>query len=148
MVKGGAKCHEGIVMYKEILDAIVNMIKANTDLSVVVGGNPTKESIAVSGFATPDVVYMDRDTEQTYDITVNGKSADQALLFDEMSHIHRVLTLSKIFPSSQKWQITSIDTSASPRLIGIEDAERTRYLYGSSLTVKFYALGMKGENKT
>jgi hypothetical protein len=145
MVKGGAKRHEGVVMYKEILDAIVNMIKANTDLSVVVGGNPTKESIAVSGFASGDVVYMDRDTLQTYDITVNGKSADQALLFDEMSNIHRALTLRKVFPSSQKWQITSIDTSASPRLIGIEDAERTRYLYGSSLTVKFYALGMKGE---
>lgn len=133
-------------MYKEILDEIVKMVKMNTTYTVVVGGNPTKESIAVTGFSTADVTYKDRDTSQTYDITINGKSADQELLLEELSKIHRVLTLRNDFPHSQKWQIKSIDTSASPRLIGIEDAERTRYLYGSSLTVKFYALGMKGEN--
>lgn len=135
-------------MYKEILDAIVDMVKMNTSYLVVVGGNPTKESIAVTGFTTADVTYLDRDTSQTYDITINGKSADQALLLQELSKIHCRLTCRKSFPHSEKWQITSIDTTASPRLIGIEDAERTRYLYGSSLTVKFYALGMKGENET
>lgn len=135
-------------MYKEILDAIVEMVKLNTAYPVVVGSNPTKESIAITGFTTADVTYLDRDTSQTYDITVNGKSGDQALLLQELSKIHRKLTLRKSFPHSEKWQIISIDTTASPRLIGIEDAERTRYLYGSSLTVKFYALGMKGEEET
>ena len=132
-------------MYKEILDAIVKMVKMNTSLTVVVGGNPTKESIAVTGFSSADVTYLDRDTSQTYDITINGKSGDQALLFEELSAIHRALTLRKSFPHERDWQIISIDTTASPRLIGIEDAERTRYIYGSSITVKFYALGMKGE---
>lgn len=133
-------------MYKEILDAIVKMVKLNTAYTVVVGGNPTKESIAVTGFVNTDTTYLDRDVSQTYDITINGKSADQALLLQELTKIHKALTLRKSFPHAEKWQISSIDTTASPRLIGIEDAERTRYLYGSSLTVKFYALGMKGEN--
>lgn len=146
MVESGTKCHEGVVMYKEILDAIVKMVKMNTAYTVVIGGNPTKESIAVTGFVNTDTTYLDRDASQTYDITINGKSADQGLLLQELSKIHRALTLRKTFPHSEKWQIASIDTTASPRLIGIEDAERTRYIYGSSITVKFYALGMKGEN--
>ena len=132
-------------MYKEILDSIVAMVKLNTSMKVVVGGNPTPESIAVTGFSTPTTTYLDRDTSQTYDVTINGKSGDQEALLAELSRIHRSLTLRKDFPHSDKWQIASIDTTASPRLIGVEEAERTRYIYGSSVSVKFYALGMKGE---
>jgi hypothetical protein len=56
-----------------------------------------------------------------------------------------MLTLRKDFPHANNWQIFSIDTTASPRLIGVEEAERTRYIYGSSVVVKFYAMGMKGD---
>ena len=132
-------------MYQDILDAIVQMVQDNTSFPVVIGSNPTKESIAVTGFSTADVTCLDRDTMQTYDITVNGKSGDQEKLLSELSIIHRKLTLRKDFPHATNWQIYSIDTVASPRLIGVEDAERTKYIYGSSMTVKFYALGMKGD---
>lgn len=132
-------------MYKDILDAIVKMVRENTSYPVVIGGNPTKESIAVTGFTTADKTYLDRDTAQTYDITINGKSGDQANLLATLSQIHRALSLRTDFPHSDKWQIYTIDTTASPRLIGVEEAERTRFIYGSSMTVKFYALGMKGE---
>ncbi len=132
-------------MYKDVLEAIVDMVKENTDYPVVIGGNPPRESIAVTGFSTADTTYLDRDTSQTYDITINGKSGDQAHILDALSSIHRALTLRKDFPHSEKWQITSIDTTASPRLIGTEEADRLRYIYGSSITVKYYTLGMKGE---
>ena len=132
-------------MYKSILDAIVDMVQQNTDFQVVVGSNPPKESIAVTGFSTDDTVNLDRDTLQTYDVTINGKSGDQEKLLRDLSEIHRKLTLRKSFPHGETWQIYTIDTASSPRLIGLEQAERTRYLYGSSITVKFYALGMKGE---
>lgn len=132
-------------MYKDILDEIVKMIRSHTSYMVVVGSNPPRESIAVSGFTTADTTNLDRDTLQTYDITINGKSGDQATLLDELSKIHRALTVRKDFPHARDWQVYTIDTSASPRLIGVEEAERTRYIYGSSVTVKFYALGMKGE---
>ena len=135
-------------MYKSILDEVTKMIELNTTFPVVVGGNPTKESIAVTGFSSANTVNMDRDTLQTYDITINGKSADQELLLQELSNIHRALTLTKSFPHSDKWQIFAIDTTASPRLLGLEDSERDRYLYGSSISVKFYALGVKGEQDT
>ena len=131
-------------MYKSILDAIVEMVKNCTELTVVVGGNPTKESIAVTGFSTADVTNMDRDTLQTYDVTINGKSGDQQFLFSELSKIHKRLTLRKDFPNSDSWQVFAIDTASSPRLLGVEESETTRYIYGSSVTVKFYALGMKG----
>ena len=132
-------------MYKDILDIIVDMVKQNTSYAGVVGGNPTKESIAVTGFSYASTTYLDRDTAQTYDVTINGKSGDQEALLRELSSLHRSLTLRKDFPHSDRWQIVSIDTTASPRLIGVEEAERTRYIYGSSLTVKYYALGMRGE---
>lgn len=132
-------------MYQDILEAIVAMVKLNTSFPVVIGSNPTKESIAVTGFSTADVVNLDRDSLQTYDITINGKSGDQALILDALSRIHRALSLRKDFPHNDKWQIYTIETSASPRLIGVEEAERTKYIYGSSMTVKFYALGLKGE---
>lgn len=135
-------------MYKSILDAIVNMVKQNTDFQVVVGGNPPKESIAVTGFASNNTTNLDKDTLQSYDITINGKSGEQEQLFADLSEIHRKLTLRKDFPHGNTWQIYSIDTASSPRLLGLEQAERTRYIYGSSITVKFYALGMKGENTT
>lgn len=136
------------MMYKSILDAIVEMVKQYTDYQVVVGGNPPKESIAITGFASDDVVNRDRDTLQTYDITINGKSGNQEQLFADLSEIHRKMTLRKDFPHGNTWQIYSIDTASSPRLLGTEQAERTRYIYGSAITVKFYALGMKGENTT
>lgn len=132
-------------MYKSILDAVVEMVKENTDFQVVVGGNPPKESIAVTGFASGDTVNLDMDTLQTFDITINGKSGDQEQLFADLSEIHKKMTLRKDFPHANTWQIYSITTASSPRLIGTEQAERTRYIYGSAITVKFYALGMKGE---
>lgn len=132
-------------MYQEVLDAIVKMVKVNTAYPVVVGSNPTKESIAITGFSAPNAINLDRDSLQTYDITINGKSGDQYALLDELSRLHRILTLRKDFPHANNWQIFSIDTTASPRLIGVEEAERTRYIYGSSVVVKFYALGMKGD---
>ena len=135
-------------MYKEILDSIAEMVKQNTDFQVVVGGNPPKESIAITGFSTDDTVNLDRDTLQTYDITINGKSGEQEQLFNDLSEIHRKLTLRKSFPHGETWQIYSIDTASSPRLLGLEQAERTRYLCGSSIKVKFYALGMKGDTDT
>lgn len=135
-------------MYKSIIDAIVDMAQNLTTFPVVVGSNPSKESIAITGFATVNIENKDKDTLQTYDITINGKSEDQEKLLAELSSIHRKLTLRNDFPSGETWQIYSINTTASPRLIGQEEAERTRYLYGSSLVVKFYALGLKGEKQT
>lgn len=135
-------------MYKAILDEVVKLIKLKTAYTVVVGTNPTKESIAVTGSTTNNTVCLDRDTLQTYDVTINGKSGDQEALLEELTKIHKFLTLRKDFPHARDWQVISIDTSASPRLIGVEDAERQRYIYGSAVTVKFYALGMKGEIDT
>jgi hypothetical protein len=132
-------------MYKSILDAIVDMAKEQATMKVVVGSNPPKESIAITGFASADATLRDKDTLQTYDITINGKSGDQEQVLADLSKIHKSLTLRRDFPHSELWQIYSIETTASPRLLGVEEAERTRYLYGSSIVVKFYALGLKGE---
>lgn len=132
-------------MYKSILDAIAEMVQGQTSYPVIVGSNPTKESIAVTGFATPETENLDMDTLQSYDVTINGKSGDQEHIFADLSRVHKKLALRRDFPHDENWQIYSIETTASPRLIGQEEAERTRYIYGSSLKVKFYALGLRGE---
>lgn len=132
-------------MYKSILDAIAEMVQGQTSYPVIVGSNPTKESIAVTGFATPEIENLDKDTLQSYDVTINGKSGDQEHIFTDLSRVHKKLSLRRDFPHDENWQIYSIETTASPRLIGQEEAERTRYIYGSSLKVKFYALGLRGE---
>lgn len=132
-------------MYDEIIDALLKMVKLYTSYTVVLGSNPTKESIAITGFGNPTTIYRDKDTNQELVLTVNGKSADQQKLLTELTNLHRKLTIRKDYPQGQNWHIYSIETVASPRLVAIEAADRSKWIYGSSIKVKFYQLGLKGE---
>lgn len=132
-------------MYDEVIDAILQMVKLYTSYTVVLGSNPTKESIAITGFGNPTTIYRDKDTNQELVLTVNAKSADQQKLLTELTNLHRKLMIRKDYPQGQNWHIYSIETVASPRLVAIEEAERSKWIYGSSIKVKFYQLGLKGE---
>lgn len=132
-------------MYDEVIDAILQMVKLYTTFTVVLGSNPTKESIAITGFGTPTTVYKDKDTNQELVLTVNGKSASQEKLLKELTEIHRKLFLRSDYPQGNNWHIYSIETVASPRLVAVEQNNKNQWLYGSSIKVKFYQLGLKGE---
>lgn len=132
-------------MYDEIIDVLIDFIQRLTTFPVYLGSNPTKESIGVEGYGNPEDIFMDKDTAQVLNVTINGKSANQELLLRELTKVHRKLFLRKDYPQGDNWHIYSIETTASPRLIAIEEAERNKWLYGSSVKVKFYQKGMKGE---
>ena len=132
-------------MYDEVIDAIIKMVKLYTTYTVVLGSNPPKESIAITGFGNPTTIYRDKDTNQELVLTVNAKSADQQKLLTELTNLHRKLMIRKDYPQGQNWHIYSIETVASPRLVAIEEADRSKWIYGSSIKVKFYQLGLKGE---
>lgn len=132
-------------MYDEIIDALLKMVQLYTTYTVVLGSNPTKESIAITGFGAPERVFKDKDTAQVMNITINGKSAKQQKLLEELTQIHHKLFMRSDFPQGDNWQIYDIETVASPRLVGVEESDRNKWIYGSSIKVKFYQLGMKGE---
>ena len=78
-------------MYDEVIKAILDMVKLYTTYTVVLGSNPPKESIAITGFGNPTAIYRDKDTNQELVLTVNGKSADQQKLLTELTNLHRKL---------------------------------------------------------
>lgn len=131
-------------MIDEILDALMDMVQRFTEYQVVLGSNPTKESIALVGYGDPDRIFRDKDTDWVLNVTINGKSADQEHLLRSLRQIHTQLFKRKDYPQGDNWHIYSIETTASPRLIANEEADRNKWLYGSSVKVKFYEQGMKG----
>lgn len=131
-------------MVDEILDKLLDMVQMFTGFDVVLGSNPTKESIALVGYGNPYRIFRDKDTDWVLNVTINGKSADQELLLRDLALIHQRLFLRKDYPQGDNWHIYSIETTASPRLIAIEEADRNKWIYGSSVKVKYYAQGMKG----
>lgn len=133
-------------MYDEIIDKLIDMVQMFTDYTVVLGSNPTKESIALVGYGNPEKIFRDKDTAVILNVTINGKSANQEKLLRDLTAIHRKLFLRKDYPQGDNWHIYSIETTASPRLIAIEEADRNKWLYGSSVKVKIYEQGMKGVN--
>ena len=129
----------------EVKDAILDTIQGLTTFQVVLGSNPTKESIALGGYGAPRRIYKDKDTDYVLNLTINGKSASQQKIEQELSKIHRKLMLRADYPQGDNWHIYSIETIASPRLIAVEESDRAKWIYGSSIAVKFYHRGLKGE---
>jgi len=129
----------------EVIDALLDMIKGLTTYQVVLGSNPTKESIALGGYGAPRRIFKDKDTDYVLNLTLNGKSASQQNITQELYNIHRKLMLRTDYPQGDNWHIYSIETIASPRLIAVEESDRAKWIYGSSIAVKFYHKGLKGE---
>lgn len=82
----------------EVKDALLDMVQSFTSFKVVLGNNPTKESIALGGYGAPRRIFKDKDTDYVLNITINGKSASQELLERELSAIHRKLMLRADYP--------------------------------------------------
>lgn len=128
-------------MYDEILRAVIDMaMLTNPYTQIVIGSMPPLNGIAMTGEGGPDSVHLDIGAEQTMNIVCNGKNSDQRAVIRALDKIHRFLTLRKDYPADDGWQIYSITTIASPRLIGVE--QNSQWLYGSSLLVKFYQKGL------
>ena len=129
-------------MYDEILQAVIDMAASAVGASIVVGSNPPQDGIAMTGSGGPESIFLDIGSNERMSVLCNVKNGNQRTAISQLDTIHHALTKRKDYPSGDGWQIYSIETVASPRLIGRESNERFQWLYGSSLLVKFNTKGI------
>lgn len=129
-------------MYDEILQAVINMAESAAGVSILTGSQPPDNGIAMTGSGGPATIMLDIGSNERMNIVVNGKNGDQKTIIDQLDTIHRVLTRRKNYPTGDGWQIYSIETVASPRLLGREQNPQAQWLYGSSLLVKINTKGI------
>ena len=123
-----------MIMYDDILQAVINMAEDAAGISIVTGSMPPDDGIAMTGQSSSDVIFLDIGSNERMSIVCNGKNTNQAAVIRQLDAIHHALTRRKDYPTGDGWQIYSIETVASPRLIGRE--ANSQWLYGSSLLCK------------
>ena len=129
-------------MYDEILQAIIDMAEAAAGVSIVVGSMPPDNGIAMTGSAAPTTIMLDIGSNERMSVICNAKNASQRTVIQQLDAIHSNLTRRKDYPTGALWQIYSIETIASPRLLGREQNPQAEWIYGSSLLVKFNVKGI------
>ncbi len=127
-------------MYDEILQAVIKMAQAAAGVPVRTGSMPPENGIAMTGNSATASIFLDIGTNERMSVLCNGKNSNQETIIRQLDAIHASLTRRKDFPSGNGWQIYSIETVASPRLIGRE--KNNQWLYGSSLLVKINTKGI------
>lgn len=130
------------MIYDEILNAVVDMAEAVVGEQIFIGENPPLGKYAITGFSSPDSIFLDIGSNERMSITLSGKGYNQQEVAEALNAIHEDLTRRKRYPQGELWQIYSIETIASPRLLGKEQNPRVAWLYGSSLLVKFNTKGI------
>lgn len=129
-------------MYDEILQAVIDMAEEAVGVPIVTGSNPPQNGLAMIGTSASTSIFLDIGSDERMNVLCNGKNGNQQTIIQQLDTIHANLTRRKDFPSGEGWQIYSIETVASPRLIGRENNERFQWLYGSSLLVKINTKGI------
>lgn len=129
-------------MYDEILQAVIDMAEEAVGVPIVTGSNPPQNGLAMIGTSASTSIFLDIGSDERMNVLCNGKNGNQQTIIQQLDTIHSNLTRRKDFPSGDGWQIYSIETVASPRLIGRENNDRFQWLYGSSLLVKINTKGI------
>lgn len=102
-----------------------------------IGALPADDKICMSiSGGWPEHTFNDKGMEYELNLVLNGKHSSQQTVSNALNDIHQGLTQTKDYPQDTDYQITNIETTASPNYIGRE--ENKQYLYGSSLKVRFY----------
>ena len=121
-------------MFNEILQAVIDMAESAAGVPIVTGSMPPDNGVAMTGSSSPSTIFLDVGTNERMTVLVNGKHRDQETVINRLEAIHAALTRRRDFPSGEGWQVYSIETMASPRLLGRE--QNSMWLYASSLLVK------------
>lgn len=125
-------------MIKDIINYVKSLIGETTSYKVIIGALPLENNSLALAPATgkPETTFMDKGTENTLTLVLNGKSLNQTDVLDTLDNVHRALTLRKSYDKG----ITNIRTVSSPNYI--EGEPQKPYLYGSAIEVKFYTEGV------
>lgn len=104
---------------------------------ILIGALPADNGICctITG-GWPEATFIDKGMSYELSLVLNGKHESQQVVSDTLNDIHQALTQTKTYPQTDAYQITNIETTASPSYI--EREENKQYLYGSSLKVRFY----------
>ncbi len=129
-----------ILIYNDILQAVIEMAEDAADVEIVTGSMPPDNGIAMTGQAGSAAIFLDIGSNERMTVVCNGKNTDQSAVIRQLDEIHKSLTRRKDFPTGDGWQIYAIETVSSPRLIGRE--QNSQWLYGSSLLVKINVGGI------
>lgn len=122
----------------DVLLSVIDMaLEVKPYATITVGALPADDSLcmAISSGAA-DAPFLTRGMSYELNVVFNGKNAKQQDVLDALNDIHQYLTQTKIYPRTDTFQITNIDTTNSPSYIGRE--ENKQYLYGSSLRIRFF----------
>lgn len=133
-------------MYEEMLDAILALLPG-----AIIGALPEANGVALYlGPGAPTDRYLDHAAMAQLELVVNAKNESQRAALAALSAAHATLTgLAPALDDSERplpllagdgWAILDMATSVTPTPIGPE-AGGSQYLYGSMLTIKFYARG-------
>lgn len=125
-------------IFNTILLSVIQMA-STIDLysPIVIGALPADNGISCAiSTGSPVSVFQDKSMTYQIDVVLNGKHSDQQTVSDTLNNIHIALTQTKNYPNAADFQITDISTVSLPSYLDRE--ENKQYLYGSSLTVKFY----------
>lgn len=123
----------------EVINLLTQLIRNKYDGSLVYGSNTPDNGISLRWGSSPIATFLCKNTYERMSVYMNGKNTDQSQVVKTMNEIHDYLTRLKKYPSTEKVQICNIETSSSPSLVGRE--ENSQWLYGSTLTVKFFKKG-------
>lgn len=121
----------------DIFEAVIGLAESASGKAIIVGALPAKNGLAMQvSTGAPAETYMDKGMAYQFTLVLNGKNASQKAVSDTLNNIHLALTKATSYPTTDTYQITDIETVATPSYIGREDDKQ--YLYGSSLRVKAF----------
>ena len=125
----------------EVLEAVIGMMNATNPFATVTrGALPTNHGLVCEiGPSIPDELYFDKNTVIPLDVTLNGKHKNLKTLTDAMNGIHSALTRTRVYPSTERWQIIDIQNQNLPEIIDRE--QNNDWLSASALTVRFFWKG-------
>lgn len=125
----------------EVLEAVIGLMNATNPFATVTrGALPTGQGLVCEiGPSIPDELYFDKNIVIPLDVTLNGKHKNLKTLTDAMNGIHSALTRTRVYPSSERWQIIDIQNQNLPEKIDRE--QNNEWLSASALTVRFFWKG-------
>ena len=128
-------------VYSDVLTTVVTLIN-NLDLYAVatIGALPPTNGISVAWTSSTNNLFFDKKATVEMTALVNAKNSDQQIALEALSDIHTSLNFMTAYPETDNFQITNIETSSAPTYMGRES--NNQWLYGSSLTIKFYLKGV------
>lgn len=128
----------------QVMEAVIRLMNATSPFATVTrGALPTGPGLTCEiGPSRPKSVYMDKNCYIPLSVVMNGKHSSMETLSDAMNTIHSALTRTTIYPedpAGNRWQITDIQTTTFPRVVGRED--NNDWLMASVLSVTFFWRG-------